>query len=168
MEKCYKFESNRVSCKIFDKTGKLLAIGEKSRGNLFYLNISSNACTVASSDKKRLWNRRLCHVNFDNLVKVGRKNCVRGLPPITKPNNVTCKDYQLGKLESSSFYRKLFTSEHVLDLVHTDLCGPMRTKSVSGDKYFMLFIDNFSRMMWIVYLKENLEAFYIFEVPVEH
>lgn len=93
---------------------------------------------------------RLCHVNFETIVKVGKKKCVRGLPPITKYNIVMCKDYQLGKLANSSLSRKSFTSKQVLELVHTNLCGPMRTKSGSSDKYFMLFIDDFCRMMWTI------------------
>ena len=43
----------------------------------------------------------------------------------------------------------------------------MRTKSVFDDRYFMLFIDDFSRMIWIVYLKENLETFHMFKVYKE-
>ena len=59
------------------------------------------------------------------------------------------------------------TSEYVLDLVHTDLRGTMRTKSVSRDKYIMLFIDDFYRVMWTIYLKQKSKAFHMFEVYKE-
>lgn len=167
VDKGYKFEFNKGFYKIFDKTCKLPTIGEQSRGNLFYLNIFGDTFMVARNDNRLLWNRRLSHVDFERIVKVGRKNCVRGLPHITKPDNVMCKDCQLGKLASSSFSIKLLTFEHVLDLVHTNLCGPMRMKSVSGDKYFVLFIDDFSRMVLTIYLKEKLEAFNMFKVYKE-
>lgn len=75
-----------------------------------------------------------------------------------------CKECQLGKLNESSFKNKYFSSENVLDLVHTDLGSPIRTKSFYGDRYFMLFVDDFSRMIWVVFLKEKSKAFHMFKV----
>jgi transposase InsO family protein len=45
-----------------------------------------------------------------------------------------------------------------LELVHIDLCGPTRTKSLQGESYFMLLINDFTRMSWICFLKEKSEA----------
>ena len=44
-------------------------------------------------------------------------------------------------------------------MVHSDLCGPTRTKSLQGESYFMLFIDVFTRMDRVFFLKEKSEAF---------
>jgi transposase InsO family protein len=58
-----------------------------------------------------------------------------------------------------------------LELVHTDLCGPKRTKSLQGESYFMLFIDDFTIMGWICFLKEKSEAlnkFKAFKTLVEN
>ena len=68
VDKCYRFEFNKGSCRIFDKTNKLLATIEQSKGNLFYLNISENSILVAKNDNSWLWLRRLCHVNFESIV----------------------------------------------------------------------------------------------------
>ena len=46
-----------------------------------------------------------------------------------------------------------------LELVHTDLYGPFESESYSGDKYFILFVDDYSRMMTVMYLKDKLVAF---------
>ena len=43
--------------------------------------------------------------------------------------------------------------------MHTDLCGPIRIKSYTGEKFFIIFVDEYSRMMTIRYLREKLEAF---------
>ena len=45
----------------------------------------------------------------------------------------------------------------------TDLCGPIGIESYSGEIFFILFIDEYSRMMTIMYLKEKLEAFQMFK-----
>lgn len=42
MDKGYKFEFNKGSCRIFDKTGEILAMEEQSRHNLFYSIILEN------------------------------------------------------------------------------------------------------------------------------
>ena len=52
-----------------------------------------------------------------------------------------------------------------------DLCGPARTKTPSGESYFMLIIDDFSRMTWVAFLKnksEALEKFKIFKALAEN
>ena len=43
--------------------------------------------------------------------------------------------------------------------MHTDLCGPIGVESYTGEKFFILFVDDYSRMMTIMYLREKLEAF---------
>ena len=55
----------------------------------------------------------------------------------------------------TSFKRKTYQLEEVLDIVHTDLCEPIRTKIYSGEKFFILFVDDYSRMMTMMYLKEK-------------
>ena len=44
-------------------------------------------------------------------------------------------------------------------MVHTNLCGPMQTESIGGSFYFLMFIDDFSRKIWIYFLKHKSETF---------
>ena len=110
-------------------------------------------------DESWLWHRRLGHINFDNLVKVNNLGAVRNFPKITKPSNPICRHCQLGKKTRIRFKTKEYSTSKPLELVHIDLCGPTRTKSLQGESYFMLFIDDFTRMAWVSFLKEKLEAF---------
>ena len=50
-----------------------------------------------------------------------------------------------------------------LQLVHTDLCGPMQTPSLTSNVYFMSFIDDFSRKTWVYLLKQKSQAFDVFK-----
>ena len=102
-----------------------------------------------------LWHRRLGHINFDNLVKVSNLGVVRNLPNITKPSNPICRYCQLGKKTRVRFKTKEHSTSKPLDMAHTDLCGPTRTKSMQGESYFMLFIDDFTRMAWVFFIKEK-------------
>lgn len=50
-----------------------------------------------------------------------------------------------------------------LELIHTDICGKMRTPSFNHHTYFLTFIDDYSRMTWVHFLKEKSEAFGVFK-----
>jgi transposase InsO family protein len=58
-----------------------------------------------------------------------------------------------------SFKTKEYSTSNPLELVHTDLCGPTRTQTLKGESYFMLLIDDYTRMTWVTFLKEKYEAF---------
>jgi hypothetical protein len=46
-------------------------------------------------------------------------------------------------------------------LVHTDVCGPMQTHSHSQNRYFIIFIDDYSRMTWVYFMRQKFEVFNI-------
>jgi hypothetical protein len=127
--------------------------------NVYILDAKLNEeCHINLVDESCLWHRRLGHIKFDNLVKFSNLGAVRNLPKIIKPSNTMCRHCQLGKQSRIRFKAKEYTTSKPLELVHTNLCGPTRTKSLQGESYFMLFIDDFTRMGWICFLKEKLEA----------
>ena len=88
------------------------------------------------------------------------------------PSNTICKSCQLGKQTRTSFKAKdKLSTRRPLQLVHMDLCGPARTKTPSEESYFMLIIDDFSRMTWVSFLKnksEALDKFKIFKALAEN
>jgi len=140
-------------------SGRLVAVGTRTSGNLYTLTETSNgSCLLGKEDEDWLWHKRLGHISFDNLVKICSKRAVRDIPSIRKPSSSICSSCQKGKLTRSTFKTKEYYSRKPLELVHTDLCGPMRTQSSNGDRYFMLCIDDYSRMTWILFLKHKSEA----------
>ncbi|TQD75628.1 hypothetical protein C1H46_038836 [Malus baccata] len=55
-------------------------------------------------------------------------------------------------------------------MVHTDICGPLDPMSYGGNRYFITFIDDFSRKTWVYFLKEKsaaLKIFKEFKAPTE-
>ena len=63
----------------------------------------------------------------------------------------------------SSFKRKNHTSSEFLKLVHTDLCGPIKPQSYYDARYYILFVDDYSRMMVVMYLRDKSGAFQKFK-----
>ena len=96
------------------------------------------------------------------------------MPCISKLENVicercqhgkqTCEGCQHGKQTKASFPSKEYFASKPLQLVHTDLCGPTRTMLLNGEKYFMLFIDDYTRMTWVTFLKHKSKAFNKFKI----
>lgn len=56
-----------------------------------------------------------------------------------------------------------YRAEQVLDLIHGDLCGPILPETSGGNKYFLLLVDDYSRAMWVYFLKTKDEAFDAFK-----
>ena len=54
-------------------------------------------------------------------------------------------------------------ADHPLDLVHSDVCGKIGTKSLSGGEYFVTFIDDHTRHVWVFVLKHKDEMFACFK-----
>lgn len=54
-------------------------------------------------------------------------------------------------------------STECLNVVHADICYPLETLSLAGNRYFMVFMDEFSRMSWVSVIKTKNEAFEVFK-----
>lgn len=110
----------------------------------------------------------MCHINFNNLVNIYSSSVVRDLLRLANDNKIY-KECEVGKKTKGSYKGK----EHLstLDLVNADLHILTKTRSIQGEKYFMLLINDYSRMSWVVFLGEKLEVlekFKIFNDKVEN
>ena len=76
----------------------------------------------------------------------------KGLPTLydSLPNYNVC---QFGKQNRKAFPKSAWGASQKLHLIHTDVAGPQRTPSLQGSLYFILFIDDFTRMCWIFFLE---------------
>lgn len=64
-----------------------------------------------------------------------------------------------------------YRATDVLDLIHTDICGPFPTPSLNGQQYFISFIDDYSRYAYIFLIHEksqSLDVFKLFKDEVEN
>lgn len=152
------FESNH--CYIRDKNNGLVATADLSEG-VYKLRLQSQSCLLAAqADSEMLWHRRLAHINSQDMHKM-RNGVVDGLSydsthDITKSQCTTCCE---GKQTRLPFTHVGERSTETLHRIHTDICGPMETNSLNGARYFLLFIDDYSRMTFIYFLKNKSEAF---------
>ncbi|GKA18737.1 retrovirus-related pol polyprotein from transposon TNT 1-94, partial [Tanacetum coccineum] len=70
-----------------------------------------------------------------------------------------CSACERGKSKKASHPPKLIPSDYSkLELLHMDLCGPMRVASVNGKKYILVIVDDFSRFTWVYFLRSKDET----------
>ncbi|GKA61988.1 retrovirus-related pol polyprotein from transposon TNT 1-94 [Tanacetum coccineum] len=129
---------------------------------MFSLNVSSqegNGVMVAKENAEaNKWHLRYGHLSVSGLKLLGTKNMVLGLPKI---DNVDfCEGCVYEKQIRAAFrVEKSRRASMCLELIHSDLCGPISVESSGGSRYFMLFVDDYNRMSWVYFLKSKSEAF---------
>lgn len=117
-----------------------------------------------------LWHSHLGHVNFQAMGLMSDHQMVYGLPKFVKPEGV-CTGCLMSKQNRRPFPKQTtFQAKQSLELVHADLCGPLTPATLAGNKYFLLLVDDFSKMMWLYMLAnkdEAMGAFKKFRILVE-
>ncbi|GKC76157.1 retrovirus-related pol polyprotein from transposon TNT 1-94, partial [Tanacetum coccineum] len=64
-----------------------------------------------------------------------------------------------GKSKKATLQPKLVSCTHSkLELMHMDLCGPMRVESINGTKYILVIVDDYSRYTWVYFLRTKDET----------
>jgi hypothetical protein len=166
LEKDYDIHLKDHSCLIRDHQNNLIAKVPITRNRMFLLNIHNDVTKCLKAcyrDSSWLWHLRLGHLNFGGLKLLAKTKMVRGLPSIEHPNQL-CEGCLFGKQSRKSFPKEASTrANKPLQLVHTDVCGPIKPSSLGKKNYFLLFIDDFSRKTWIYFLKQKAKVFGAFK-----
>jgi hypothetical protein len=110
-----------------------------------------------------LWHCRLCHPSYPVLKRMIRDNLVTGLK-ITSPSkpDPICEPCLAGKMTADPFTSSSHHSAKLLELIHSDVHGPIKVASHSGFKYWVTFIDDSGRFR-AVYLMKKSETFSCFK-----
>ncbi|KAL4319314.1 hypothetical protein GQ457_18G017080 [Hibiscus cannabinus] len=151
-------------CCIFDVCGSKFA-ELKMKNNSFYLKLDVVCEHVyhAKDDVSPLWHRRMGHFNLRTLKYMQSNDFVTDLPMLNIYDD-KCDSCQLGKSHRLPFSLDGVKRANMkLELVHSDLCGPMKTSSMNGSKYFVLFIDDLTRVCWVYFLKSKLNVLSTFK-----
>nr|GEZ88220.1 hypothetical protein [Tanacetum cinerariifolium] len=113
----------------------------------------------ATSSQAWLWHRRLSHLNFDTINLLSKNDIVLGLPKLKFIKDHLCSSFELGKAKRKSFHTKITpSSKRRLQLLHMDLCGPMRVASIHGKRYVLIIVDDYSIYTWTHFLRSKDET----------
>ncbi|GJZ50057.1 retrovirus-related pol polyprotein from transposon TNT 1-94 [Tanacetum coccineum] len=145
LEKHMTVAFRKSICFVRDLQGNDLLTGNRG-SDLYTISLQETISSTpiyfmakASPTQAWLWHRRLSHLNFDYINLFSKKDIVIGLPKLKYVKDQQCSSCQLSKAKRSSFKIKIVSSSKGrLNLLHMDLCGPMRVESINRKKYIML------------------------------
>ncbi|GJV21379.1 retrovirus-related pol polyprotein from transposon TNT 1-94 [Tanacetum coccineum] len=122
---------------------------------------SSPIClpSKASKTKYWLWHCRLSHLNFGTINQLAKQGLVKGLPKMKYTKDHLCSACQMGKIKKESHPHKPEPSTNEkLQMLHMDLCGPMRVESINKKRYILVIIDDYFCFTWVKFLRMKDEA----------
>jgi len=109
-----------------------------------------------------LWHRRLAHLGFDSMKMLfgglSTGSSIARTGHSTSIRECACEGCVMGKIVRLPFPPSSSHAKNVLDLVHTDLCGPMGVDSIGGARYVMVLLDDHSRYPWVYFLRAKSDA----------
>lgn len=144
---------NANGCTIYNKHNDIV-LHTKPVNGVYKIDAGNESCMLAEKEATAmLWHKRLGHLNLQSMRKM-RDGAVNGIKFTDSGAEIEyCETCAVGKHSRQPFPRSSTQSKHILELIHSDLVGPMETISIGKAKYLLNFIDDFSRKNFPYFLK---------------
>jgi transposase InsO family protein len=140
------------------------------KSTLFELQVipppSASLSTVEPSPVAALWHRRFGHLSASSLKYLIQQKMTLPIPDLAKDSCIIpeCHDCRLANIVKSTHPSlSQRRSQRPLEVVHSDVFGPVRPASQQGKTYFVSFIDDYTRFAWIYLLRHKSEVFSAFK-----
>ena len=112
-------------------------------------------------DNTTLWHMRLGHIGENGMLELHKRKLLKGIKTCKLE---LCKYCVFGKQNKVQFKIATHKTEEILDYVHTDVWGPVQISLLGGSVYFFSFIDDYSRKVWVYFLRHKSETFVKFKL----
>ena len=153
--------------KVYNSSKELVAVAKKN-GKLYELNgeviktendehKSYNSSTVMSS--KERWHRILGHTNYKVLNNLCEKKLLDGLPNKISDEFLKCEICLENKMSRLSFKNNRRQANDILEIIHTDVHGPITQPGYKGERLFVTFIDDYSKIAKVYCIKSKSEVY---------
>lgn len=156
--------NKKNGCTIISAKDEIIAQCKAENGVYKFSGIPyKKNCLLAKTKQTALmWHRRLGHINYQSLKKM-RDGAVLGIEFDDDDSEIKkCETCPLGKHTRMPFKSSERKSNKILELIHLDLMGPMETQSIGHAKYALTMVDDFSREVFIYFIKSKAEVLTIF------
>lgn len=149
-------------CRISSSEGKVVAVAEL-RGNLYVLKEAEDAKLGKEArhlpNCQHTWHRRFGHRDPAVLERIRTNNLCQELKVQDCGIRQVCEHYLEGKSSRIPFPKfSQNRAERILDLIHTDVCGPMKNTTPGGCRYLMTLIDDRSRYTVVCLLRQKSDT----------
>ena len=150
----------------FKHDNTLLFTTQINENNAAFLDGSTDANLESASFittlpvDNSLWHRRLAHHDYNSVKYMISKQLVTRIDIKSKqaPDPI-CEPCLSGKMNANPFPSSTTRASKPLKLIHTDLHGPFKVRTMSGYRYWITFIDDYTRFRAVIFLKSKDQAF---------
>ena len=147
---------DEAGCRILNADSKVIATAVRC-GSLYFLNCQSLEKSNVAED---VWHKRFGHLSIGSLRQLAADGLVDGFNFDKSKEIVFCESCVVGKHHKSPFpVGGGNGAKEPLGLVHTDVCGKVNAKSIGGAEYFLTFVDDKTRYVWVYFLRRKDEVF---------
>ena len=119
-------------------------------------NVDAKQCKLNNDNTTYLWHCRLGHIGVKRMKNL---HSDRLLESLDFESFDTCEPCHMDKMTLTPFSGVMERVSELLEIIHTDVCGPMSTSTRGGYCYFLTFIDDLSRYGYIYLMKHKSETF---------
>ncbi|CAA7058194.1 unnamed protein product [Microthlaspi erraticum] len=145
-----------------DRDGNLLVKANRAKNRLYkvFMEAENTKClSMETLNDATRWHARLGHIGRDTMKSMVSKGIVIGIPQVTIKKEA-CSSCLLGKQVRKVFPQATtYRAGGILELIRGDLCGPITPPTPARNRYIFVLIDDYSRYMWSILLKEKSDAF---------
>lgn len=141
------------------KKNKLYQLVSKAANCSSQLN--TYASMVEMTNKEKL-HRILGHTNFRDLSYMCNLKLANGLPERIGNEFIKCEICLMNKMTNLKFDNNRRKANKILEIIHTDVHGPVTQTGYQGERYFVSFIDDFSKIAVVYCIKQKSEVFEYF------
>jgi transposase InsO family protein len=158
------FEGNK--CKIIKD--RRIVIEGQANDNLYEIfaekdrneKLANVAIECRNKNCIELWHKRLGHRHKLAIKQLIKDKLADGINIDRCKHINECESCIKGKISEAPYPKEAtFRAKQPLDLIHSDICGPMETHTIGGKSYFLTFVDDFSRFTMIYLLSKKSEVF---------
>ncbi|KAG8492732.1 hypothetical protein CXB51_010465 [Gossypium anomalum] len=135
------------------------------KNNLYYYQGSTVIGAVAATsgnkelDSMQLWHMKLGHASEKSLQILANQGLLKGAKAYKLK---FCEHCVLGKQKRVKFGIAIHKTKGILEYVHSDVWGPSKTPLLGGKHYFVTFVDDFSRRVWVYTMRNKDEVLGVF------
>jgi hypothetical protein len=164
----FSFTINDIGCQVFRRQQQVLdakprlglwilrgAVPEKIDGKASYPRYALQAVPAT------LWHSRFAHLGYSNMLRMVQKDMVAGLSiseaELSALKGTDCEPCKRSGLTRPPFPSSDSRSSKPLQLIHTDLCGPLPEGDM-GERYFLTVLDDYSKFAVVTALQKKSDA----------
>lgn len=159
---CYRSANcvcfGKSSCKILHNN-KQIGIADDING-LYKLRRPNKVCSLKSDDYCiHDWHRIFGHRDPNAIKTMNKNGMIDGIKIFDCGKEIQCETCMEAKTTRLPFPKKAIKrANKVLELIHTDVCGPMQTESFGKKRYLLTIIDDYSRYTIIYFIRNKSEV----------